>query len=176
MTAQITCAKIDCVAPASYDKPLCYKHWQEFDRYQISECENCHRFDEMVGVLGGDQDLCWDCAGSRRGQGKEIPTHNHAPVEHQTRYLYILKLDGGTFYVGQTNDLEMRLKEHQDGSTSSTRGKHPELVWFRRVVGDREFVNEEEQRLTLLNKNNPRRIRRMVADWQRLIRLVSLED
>jgi predicted GIY-YIG superfamily endonuclease len=176
MTAQITCAQIDCGAPASYEKPLCYKHWQEFDRYQILECENCHRFDEMVGFLGEDRELCWDCARSRRGLSNEIPVHHHKPIEHQTHYLYILKLDGGTFYVGQTKDLELRLREHQDGLTRSTQGKHPKLVWFEKSFGDRESVDEQEQELTLLNKSNPRRIRRIVADWQRLIRLVHLED
>ncbi|MEE8473438.1 MAG: GIY-YIG nuclease family protein [Dehalococcoidia bacterium] len=166
MTNDLICARIGCDKPASYEKPLCYEHWMEFDRYGIFECERCHRFDEQVV----NEDLCWDCSG-----GKEVPIHAHGPVDYQRHYLYILKLDGGEFYIGQTNDLEIRLKEHQDGRTRSTKGKHPKLVWFEKSQGNREELKEEEDDLTRLAKHSPRAIRRMVAEWQRPLRLVDLE-
>ena len=111
MTGPLQCAFTGCAKSVTYDYPLCYTHWKVFDRFQILECTKCHRFDEMVGEFS-DEEWCSDCA-----QGKEVPVHSHAPVEHQTRYLYILKLDGGNYYVGQTNDLELRLGEHRDGRT-----------------------------------------------------------
>ena len=45
-----------CMRPASYSKPLCYEHWQAYDRWEIFECERCHRYDEMVGEF--TEDLC----------------------------------------------------------------------------------------------------------------------
>ena len=137
----------------------------------------CHRFDWYVGDPSINPpkeakglELCDDCF-----RGQEVPVHAHRPVEYQTRYLYILKLDGGEFYAGQTNDLEIRLKEHQDGLTKTTAGKHPKLVWFEKWYGDRDELNAEEDHLMMLAKQNPRAIRRKIAEWQRPIRLVDLD-
>jgi len=71
------CAKMGCLKPASYDRPLCYPHWREFDRFEIFECERCHRVDAMVGVLSEDRDLCPDCI-----QGKQVSIHVHALLGH----------------------------------------------------------------------------------------------
>ena len=71
--------------------------------------------------------------------------------------------------------MEIRLKEHQDGKTRSTKGKHPKLVWFEKWTGNRDELKEEEDYLTKLVKQNPRAIRRMVAEWQKPFRLVDLE-
>ena len=133
MTTELLCAKIHCMVPVTYTRPLCYPHWKDFDRFYIHECEKCHRFDELVGEYAGDDDpsLCMDCYFD-----KEFVVHAHGPVEHQTRYLYVLKLNDGKFYVGQTDDLEMRLREHQGNMTPSTKGKSPRLVWFERWFGN----------------------------------------
>ena len=97
------------------------------------------------------------------------------PVKREVRHLYILKLDGGKFYVGQTTELELRMAEHRDGQTQSTAGKNPRLVYFEEFIGDREALDEEKKRLILLNNRNPRAIRRILADWQRLYRLMDFE-
>ena len=109
-------------------------------------------------------------------KGNEIPAYNHGPVEYKIRYLYILKLDGGKYYVGQTNDLELRLQEHRDGLTRSTKGKNPGLVCFEQWGGSKEELDKEEQHLTLLNAQNPRAIRRKVNEWQRFMRLIKFEE
>lgn len=36
-------------------------------------------------------------------------------------FVYILKTSGNTFYIGQTNDLERRLKEHREKSVRSAK-------------------------------------------------------
>lgn len=36
-------------------------------------------------------------------------------------FVYILKTSGNTLYVGQTNDLEKRLKEHREKSARSAK-------------------------------------------------------
>ena len=149
MTTTLQCAYKYCTKPVTYDKPLCYPHWKLFDRHEIVECVKCHRFDLEENIdppIDADHlGMCDDCF-----RGQEVPVHGHKPVEYQTRYLYILKLDGGEYYAGQTNDLEIRLKEHEDGLTKTTAGKHPKLVWFDKWEGDREELNAEEEHLTKL--------------------------
>ena len=91
------------------------------------------------------------------------------------RYLYILKLSDGTYYVGQTNDLALRIAEHRDGQTKTTAGRQPRLVYFEQWVGEAQELNAEESRLTKQTKDNPRAIRRMIADWQQPLRLVEID-
>ena len=47
-------------------------------------------------------------------------------------YTYILRCSDGTFYTGWTNDLEKRLKSHNEGTASKyTRERRPvELAYF----------------------------------------------
>lgn len=161
-----------CPKPATYDYPLCYEHWRWFNSFETEECERCHRFESVEDMLWRGDDpvaLCGDCL-----RGVIVPVYIHAPIERQTRWLYILKMDNGRFYVGQTNDLEIRLGEHRDGETKSTAGQHPRLVWFESWLGNRDKLDEEEKRLTKLANNSPRAIRRMVNEWQRPLRLLDL--
>ena len=81
-------------------------------------------------------DWCYECLDRERRGFEDAVVHNHASVKRQIRYLYILKLDGGIFYTGQTNALELRLQEHRDGQTKSTAGKNPRLVWFEQWEGN----------------------------------------
>jgi hypothetical protein len=175
MTNAITCAYIGCTEPTTYERPLCNPHWQAFDRLEIGECDNCHRFHETVeehyDEEFGDRDLCWDCAA-----GRSVPFHVHMDIEHQERYLYIMKLDGGKYYIGQTTDLEARLGEHKAGLTPSSVGKSPKLVYFQKWIFGKKELKEYESDLILENKSNPRTIRKMVLKWQRLIRLVHIEE
>jgi hypothetical protein len=58
--------------------------------------------------------------------------------------------------------------------TASTKGKHPRLVWFQKIEGNRDEVNAQEDELTRLALNSPRVIRRMVEQWRKPLRLVDL--
>lgn len=40
-------------------------------------------------------------------------------------YVYILQLSDGTFYKGQTENLNKRLEEHLSGNVRSTKSKRP---------------------------------------------------
>lgn len=168
MTDSNPCARIGCLERVN--------HWREFDRFELVECVQCHRFDVTVGEFVDDPDdldepeRCVDCV-----DGKHVRVHKHAPVKHQLRYLYILKLDSGKFYVGQTNDMEMRMKEHKEGLTKSTKGKNPQLCYFEDWFGDRKGLNECEDNMTKLAARNPRAIRRMVNHWQRPYRLLNFD-
>ena len=116
-----------------------------------------------------------ECEGREKQKASPVPVYAHGPVERRVRYLYVLKMDGGKFYVGQTNSLELRLQEHQEGNTPSTRGKHPKLVWFQKWISDYDGLIEKEDYLTRIAVENPRRIRRMVEEWRKPHRLVDLD-
>jgi putative endonuclease len=46
-------------------------------------------------------------------------------------YTYVLKLADGEFYVGMTDDLTVRLREHRDGLVTATRHRRPvEMVYY----------------------------------------------
>jgi putative endonuclease len=60
-------------------------------------------------------------------------------------YVYILKCADGTLYTGWTNDLEKRLKAHNDGTGSKyTRARLPvTLVYFEEYEDKREAMSRE---------------------------------
>ena len=46
-------------------------------------------------------------------------------------YTYVLKLSDGEWYVGSTDDMKRRLKEHRDGGCDATKHRRPlDLIYF----------------------------------------------
>jgi|GEM_PF-995530 len=68
-------------------------------------------------------------AGRRRADWQNIRTKIECfAMRH---FVYILKNERGRHYVGQTKDLNARLREHNIGSVSATkRGKPWHVEWF----------------------------------------------
>lgn len=64
-------------------------------------------------------------------------------------YVYILRTSGNTLYIGQTNDLERRVKEHQDKSTKSAKYikyfDSCELVYSETFLIRQEAMKREHQ-------------------------------
>jgi len=54
-------------------------------------------------------------------------------------FVYIIQSESGSYYVGQTNDLEARLKRHNGGNVRSTKNKG---VWT--IVHQEEFTTRAE--------------------------------
>lgn len=52
---------------------------------------------------------------------------------------YILQLSNGQYYVGSTEDMSRRLREHQEGRDSHTRKYLPVVLLYRE-----EFPTKEE--------------------------------
>jgi putative endonuclease len=77
-------------------------------------------------------------------------------------FVYILRsLKTGRFYVGQTNDLIARFKQHQDGAMSSTKGYRPWCVAYYEVLDTRsEALRREKQ---IKRKKSAESIRRIIA-------------
>ncbi len=57
----------------------------------------------------------------------------------------IVSLVDGRIYVGQTQDIEKRLKEHNSGSTTSTKGYIPWKLFFHEICENREHARIREK-------------------------------
>ena len=101
----------------------------------------------------------------------------HARLERTGRYVYILKLADGSFYIGQTNNLSVRVTEHRDGIQSQTRGKGPRLVYFEYYESNRDEVRERENELTIMNQSpiGRRGIRETIEHFRGPLKLLDLE-
>ena len=114
--------------------------------------------------------MCLDCKQqSQQSEPQYRREHSKAweagDADATKFFVYILKLDGGIFYAGQTRELRERLAEHRDGTAKTTAGKHPKLVWFD-VVETREDATTIEVDLKELCDKNPREIRRMMVEFK----------
>jgi predicted GIY-YIG superfamily endonuclease len=145
MVVSLQCSKIGCIELVFYDQPLCEIHWHEFRESRLSMCERCHQYDYMSLALEPvieDAPLCAECR-------QEVQTG-------QYQYIYILTLDGGDCYLGQTDDLERQVKEHYDRKIPSTAGRNPQLVWSEQWVGHSIKLRERKDDLAKLYSENPR--------------------
>ena len=194
------CARLGCERRATFDYPLCHAHWEEWDAYKLAECARCHwllspdieeAFHWAAGegiddtdfhcdpclaeVLGADG-WPWAQRPDREKLGEVPSALAHAPLVRVLHYVYILKLDGGEMYVGQTANLVIRMREHRDGLVQSTKGKNPNLVCFEPYEGEKARVTERENELTRLNQDpvGRRRLREMVENFRAPLRLVDL--
>ena len=82
-------------------------------------------------------------------------------------YTYILKCKDGTFYTGWTNNLEKRLKDHNEGKGAKyTKARGPvELVYYEAFLTKEEAMSREyaikqmsrkEKEELIENKNSTR--------------------
>ena len=62
-------------------------------------------------------------------------------------YMYILECSNGQYYVGSTQDLDLRLKQHQAGEGSNFTKKHlpVRLVYYEEFQRIDEAFNREQQ-------------------------------
>lgn len=102
-------------------------------------------------------------------QVENSPAWERADANASYFYTYILRMDGGEFYVGHTRELPERLSEHRDNKVSTTKGKAPELVWFTELR-TREEATKLEAELKQVRNVDERSIRRMIIRFQSLVR------
>ena len=62
-------------------------------------------------------------------------------------YVYILKSEmDNRYYIGSTENLEMRLKAHNRGSVKSTKNRRPlQLVWSEKYFTRAEAMKREKK-------------------------------
>ena len=72
--------------------------------------------------------------------------------------LYIVECRDGSLYTGITNDIERRLKEHNDGRASRyTRSRRPVTLRYQEPCDDRSQALIRELSVKLLNRREKRR-------------------
>ena len=86
-------------------------------------------------------------------------------------------MSDGTFYIGRTSALAIRLQEHRDGTQGQTRGKDPRLVYFEEFVDQRNEARERENELTVWNQSPEGRrwLRELIEEFRAPLRLLDLE-
>ncbi len=191
------CARWGCGRQATQEKPLCYDDWLQWDTWELEECPRCQWFLEGPDFWGPFRpvelnlehpDFCAQCRyvalveAGRVGINPDQPPENrpiasHAQLVRRVRYVYVLKLSDGSFYVGRTTDLTIRLQEHGDGLQRQTKGKDPRLVYYESFEGKRDSVNEREAELSEMNQSwvGRRRLRQMIERFRAPLRLLDLE-
>lgn len=91
-------------------------------------------------------------------------------------YIYIMSNKNlTTFYIGVTNDLERRVKEHKDGvgSEFTTKYKLKSLVYFEIISEIKNAIQREKQlknwhrewKIDLIKSINPKMID-LAIDWK----------
>ena len=197
MSASQFCARWGCTNTASYEKPLCYSHWLEWEEGELEECNRCRQFYDAAAMVvfwegGWDEEFppyCNDCLWvicQQQGReppwflgpkGVDKPVLAHGAIPRTARYIYVLKLSDNTYYVGQTTDLAVRLLEHKDGLQRQTAKKNPKLVYFEEAPPGKRSAEQRENKLIELNKTGSgrRALRRMIEDFRGPLRLLDLE-
>lgn len=104
--------------------------------------------------------------GNMRRDDREFPADKDA----DRFFVYILLLNNGEYYTGQTREIHERLHEHRNNMSQSTRGKEPKLQWFTTVQTRNEAADLESE-LQQFNSNpaGRREINRLVVDFKKLV-------
>ena len=166
-----TCRFWNCPKRVRGSHDYCYEHYQAYLKDEIDDCPGCGL------AKSAKYRTCLDCRpteSSRSEKPKKTYRREHSDAwkagdsEADEFYVYILKIDDGSFYAGQTREIRERLMEHRDGTTKSTAGRNPKLVWFS-TVSTREQATGLEVQLKKLCDRNPREIRRWVRRFQDLV-------
>ena len=162
-----------CEKPPRTKHALCERHHGQLQQGLIDECPKCGQAKDTR------YSVCARCYDNQPRRSSKAPARQRYASEHAESwakgdaaadhfFVYILKLDEGKFYAGQTRELRERLSEHRDGQTRSTAGKNPKLVWYG-MLPTREQAATREAELKKLIDSNPREIRRMVIRFRDLV-------
>ena len=177
------CQFWDCGIPVRPGHFLCYDHFLDLQDSGIDRCPGCGQFKDV------QYETCLPCrnrATDRPGARKSIrepkptirressPAWEAGDSTAESFFTYILKLDGGKFYAGQTRDLRVRLSEYKDGKEPATRGRNPRLQWFVEVPS-RKTATELEVEMKRLINSNERQVRTMIMKFQDYWRLMEFD-
>ncbi|HEY3451772.1 MAG TPA: GIY-YIG nuclease family protein [Myxococcales bacterium] len=87
-----------------------------------------------------------------------------------TFWVYILQLADGTFYTGQTDDLERRLAQHDVGEGSFYAAKRHSVrcVWSQEFPTRQDAFERERQ---IKNWSHAKKVALITGNWEELKRL-----
>jgi predicted GIY-YIG superfamily endonuclease len=89
-----------------------------------------------------------------------------------TFWVYMLHCAGGAFYVGQTDNLELRIAQHECGEGSEfTKSRQPvRLVWSESFASRAEALEMERR---LKGSSRAKKLALIRGDWNEISRLAS---
>lgn len=74
-------------------------------------------------------------------------------------YCYILECCDGSYYTGWTNDLEKRIKAHQEGNGAKyTRGRTPVRLVYHETFPTKEEAMRREYEIKQLNRKQKEKL------------------
>lgn len=74
-------------------------------------------------------------------------------MENKNHYFYVLKCKDGSYYAGYTNDLQKRVKTHNDGKGAKyTRGRLPVTVIYYEEFQTKQEAMKAEYAFKQLNR------------------------
>ena len=152
-----SCRMDFCDNPIGHNRQdLCSEHLAAYRHGRIDRCPRCFKLKESR------YHSCYNCRDLVEEDPRRWSRSDRGITEF---YVYILRLDDGTLYFGQTNNLRRRLAQHQAGETPSTSGKNPVLAWYNTVP-----TREQATALELHLKNTDyRRIYQMCQNFDAAI-------
>lgn len=140
--------------------------WYWFDN-QVYEGRGRTSKDLRVDISGGDaRGSDRDYLTDQNTHGQSQPTNKHSNAElpvlnsGMTYFVYILRTSLNTLYIGQTNNLERRLKEHKDKTKKSAKYvrcfESVELVYFEEQPTRGDAIRREMELRTWTKKKKER--------------------
>ena len=60
-------------------------------------------------------------------------------------YIYVIQNEVNQFYTGFTKNLDKRLKQHNEGNNTSTKGHQWKLVYFEAYVSEKYALEREKK-------------------------------
>ena len=155
------CSYWNCNKPVRKEGyALCYKHWKSMQDGLIDQCPRCGIHYKETAYY-----LCDQCFSQENPIIFKKLVFQTLIRSNKRFFIYILKLENGAFYIGQTDSLRERLSEHRDGKTKSTANRNPKLQYFE-VLLTREDAEAREKELKKTLRFNPRKIRSMIIVFQ----------
>ncbi len=164
-----------CTTPIKNNEILCIDHYYMFQDGSLDLCPKCNRYKSIA------YKHCRDCQFNLPIAMKELsykPERSKAWMKgdegSQQFYVYIMGLDNGNYYIGQTRDIRKRLANHRNDKVKSTAGLNPKLRYFY-IVDSRIIATILEAILKEVNDRDPREITKLVLQFQDLIREVQID-
>ena len=91
-----------------------------------------------------------------------------------TFWVYILRCSDGSYYVGHTDDLEVRLAQHQMGSLGGyTSSRRPVELVFADPMASRDDAFQRERQVKRWSRAKKEAL--IARDWERLHQIVHAE-
>ena len=166
------------ISPKKNEYNFCVEHYYDDSDGFLKKCKSCKNFIDVY------YDFCLDCKNnskkpskySKKYQLESNPAWDKSDKEIKTFFVYILKLNNGDYYAGQTNNLRRRIYQHKETqSTKSTKSKEAKLVWFV-PVNSRDSAVKAECELKKTIDNNPSKIDEKIIAFRDLVNELYLGE